>query len=132
MSQQGTPFGAITPLNQARISAGTFSYWPLSKASAVPAHAQQAASKAMGTNLRIRSSTRCSANQTMRLGPSSVADARSNNMRSHASGAAPKLMRREITSVPVLTFVSHRGGQFYECQNQRDTRNHMILVWRLL
>jgi hypothetical protein len=30
----------------------------LSKASAVPAHAQQAASKAIGANLRIRSSTR--------------------------------------------------------------------------
>jgi hypothetical protein len=33
------------------------------------------------------------------------------------------------TSVPVLTFVSYRGGRFYECQNQRDTSNHMILVW---
>ena len=34
MSQQGTPFGATTPLNQARMSAGTFSYCPLSKAKA--------------------------------------------------------------------------------------------------
>jgi hypothetical protein len=33
------------------------------------------------------------------------------------------------SSVPVLTFVSCRGGYFYECQNQRDTSNHMILVW---
>ena len=31
--------------------------------------------------------------------------------------------------VPVLTFVSCRGGFGYECQNQRDTSNHMILVW---
>ena len=33
------------------------------------------------------------------------------------------------SSVPVLTFVSYRSGHFYECQNQRDTSNHMILVW---
>jgi len=33
------------------------------------------------------------------------------------------------TSVPVLTFVSYRGGHFCECQNQRDTSNYMILVW---
>jgi hypothetical protein len=33
------------------------------------------------------------------------------------------------TSVPVLTFVPYRGGHFYECQNQRDTSNHVILVW---
>jgi hypothetical protein len=32
-------------------------------------------------------------------------------------------------SVPVLTFVPYRGGHFYECQNQRDTSKHMILVW---
>jgi hypothetical protein len=35
----------------------------------------------------------------------------------------------ETASVPVLTFVPYRGGHFYECQNQRDTSNHMILVW---
>ena len=33
------------------------------------------------------------------------------------------------TCVPVLTFVPYRGGHFYECQNPRDTSNHMILVW---
>ncbi len=32
------------------------------------------------------------------------------------------------SSVPVLTFVSHRSGHFYECQNQKDTSNYMILV----
>src|SRR3954468_6319793 len=34
MSQQGTPLGLTTPLNQARMSAGTFSCWPLSNACA--------------------------------------------------------------------------------------------------
>ena len=33
------------------------------------------------------------------------------------------------TSVPVLTFVSYRGGFVYECQNQRDTGKCWILVW---
>ncbi len=33
------------------------------------------------------------------------------------------------TSVLVLTFVSYRGVHLYECQNQRDTSNYMILVW---
>jgi len=32
-------------------------------------------------------------------------------------------------SVPVLTFVPYCGEHFYECQNQRDTSNYMILVW---
>ena len=31
-----------------------------------------------------------------------------------------------LAGVPVLTFVPYRGGHFYECQNQRDTSNHMI------
>jgi len=33
-----------------------------------------------------------------------------------------------VTSVPVLAFVSYRGGHFYECQNLRDTSKYMILV----
>jgi hypothetical protein len=33
-----------------------------------------------------------------------------------------------FASVPVLTFVSYRGGLAYECQNQRDTSKSMILV----
>src|SRR5579862_1015465 len=33
-----------------------------------------------------------------------------------------------LSSVPVLTFVSCRGGFIYECQNQRDTRKHKFLV----
>ncbi len=32
------------------------------------------------------------------------------------------------TSVPVLTFVSCRGELVYECQNQGDTSQNMILV----
>jgi hypothetical protein len=56
MSQQGTPFGAITLLNQARISGGTWSNCPLSTASAVPAGTERQASKANGASLRIRSS----------------------------------------------------------------------------
>src|SRR4029077_189539 len=32
-------------------------------------------------------------------------------------------------SVPVLTFVSYRGGHFYECQNQKDTSKFISLVW---
>jgi hypothetical protein len=43
MSQQGTPLGLTTPLNHARMSAGTFSYWPLSKACAVLASAARTA-----------------------------------------------------------------------------------------
>jgi hypothetical protein len=31
------------------------------------------------------------------------------------------LLRNGFISIPVLTFVSHRGEHFYECQNQRDT-----------
>src|SRR5580658_8415349 len=34
-----------------------------------------------------------------------------------------------MSSVPVLTFVSCRGAHYYECQNQRDTSNHVISVW---
>ena len=37
--------------------------------------------------------------------------------------------RDSTTSVPVLTFVSYRGENFYECQNQRDTSKHIFLVW---
>src|ERR1019366_5201539 len=95
MSQQGTPFGAITPLNQARMSAGTFSYCPLSKARAAPASADKHASRAIRVNLRMRSSTalywhhRCgpvsrAAPRISRLNglsPSCRADACSKNMR---------------------------------------------------
>src|SRR6201992_244127 len=58
MSQQGTPFGATTPLNQARISGGTFSYCPLSKANAAPVSIASHGSQAIGANRRMRSSTR--------------------------------------------------------------------------
>jgi hypothetical protein len=34
-----------------------------------------------------------------------------------------------VASVPVLTFVSCRGGFVYECQNQRDTSKYRFLVW---
>ena len=34
------------------------------------------------------------------------------------------------SAVPILTFVSHRSGRFYEGQNQRHTSNSMIPVWR--
>jgi len=34
-----------------------------------------------------------------------------------------------MTSVPILTFVSYRGGFVYECQNQGDTSKYWILVW---
>jgi hypothetical protein len=37
-------------------------------------------------------------------------------------------LRKVGTRVPVLTFVSYRGMHFYECQNQRGTSKHMILV----
>jgi hypothetical protein len=33
------------------------------------------------------------------------------------------------SGVPLLTFVSYRGGFAYECQNQRDTSKYIILVW---
>src|SRR3954447_14449454 len=56
-SQQGTPFGAVTPLNQARMSGGTLSYCPLSKASAAPVSAETHASRASCASHRIRSST---------------------------------------------------------------------------
>jgi hypothetical protein len=55
-SQQGTPFGAITLLNQARISGGTWPNWPLSTASAALASIERQASKTNGASLRIRSS----------------------------------------------------------------------------
>jgi hypothetical protein len=58
MSQQGTPFGAITLLNQARMSAGTSLNWPLSKASAAQDDADMQASNATCANLRMRSSMR--------------------------------------------------------------------------
>jgi hypothetical protein len=38
-------------------------------------------------------------------------------------------VRKGGTSVPVLTFVSYRGGYVYECQNRKDTGKYMILVW---
>ena len=56
ISQHGTPFGAITLLNQARISGGTWPNWPLSTASAVLASVERQASKTNGASLRIRSS----------------------------------------------------------------------------
>jgi len=40
-----------------------------------------------------------------------------------------RLAHAALPGVPVLTFVSYRGRRFYECQNQRDTSNYMILVW---
>jgi len=45
------------------------------------------------------------------------------------SGANVQINKSGAASVPVLTFVSRRSGYFYECQNQRDTRKYMILVW---
>src|SRR6266436_6275334 len=93
MSQQGTPFGAITPLNQARMSAGTFSYCPLSKAKAAPASMGRHASSAICANLRMRSSTALHRHHggpllratnllsnRMRLSLSQAADACSKNM----------------------------------------------------
>jgi hypothetical protein len=57
MSQQGTPFGAITLLNQARMSGGTSFYWPLSKASAALVSAAVHASNKACASRRMRSSS---------------------------------------------------------------------------
>src|SRR5579863_4931106 len=59
MSQQGTPFGAVTALNQARMSGETLSYCPLSKASAVPLSVHTQANRANCRIPRMRSSTAC-------------------------------------------------------------------------
>src|SRR5215470_4058923 len=56
MSQHGTPFGAVTLLNQVRMSAGTSSNCPLSNASAAPATTDEHESRAICANLRMRSS----------------------------------------------------------------------------
>jgi hypothetical protein len=47
----------------------------------------------------------------------------------YGSGFVKTMCFNNFSSVLVLTFVPYRGGYFYECQNQRDTSNHMILVW---
>jgi hypothetical protein len=54
MSQQGTPFGAITLLNQARMSGGTWSYWPLSNANAALVCAIVAANQTHSASLCMR------------------------------------------------------------------------------
>src|SRR5476651_338763 len=54
MSQQGTPLGLTTPLNQARISAGTFSYCPRSKACAALANATMTAITMIWRPRRVR------------------------------------------------------------------------------
>src|SRR5579864_4548177 len=59
MSQHGTPFGAVTALNQARMSGETLSYCPLSKASAEPLSADTQANRAARPIPRMRSSTAC-------------------------------------------------------------------------
>ena len=41
---------------------------------------------------------------------------------------AKSVKRIGTASVPVLAFVSCRGGFVYECQNQGDTSKCMILV----
>src|SRR3954447_26115628 len=90
MSQQGTPFGAITLLNQARISGATLSYCPLSKAIAALASTGRHASKTNCASLRIRSSVvssfhcgrgRVHESQAWQFNQSRVRDARSNNER---------------------------------------------------
>jgi len=58
MSQQGTPLGAITLLNQARTSGGTFSNWPLSKAKAMLAQAAEPIMTMPSAIPRIRPSFR--------------------------------------------------------------------------
>jgi hypothetical protein len=103
MSQQGTPFGAVTPLNQARMSGETLLYCPLSKASAAPASADKHASRTTCASLRIGSSTAFVAlakqlASTIRIGAtkpqSSAVLARSKNERF----AAPGMMRRKISA----------------------------------
>ena len=48
---------------------------------------------------------------------------------STATGYAWLVWNKPVAGSTRLVLVPPRGGHFYECQNQRDTSNYMILVW---